>query len=590
VTRPRSFIPLLVVLLATTLALGRLTTASFLNWDDPSTLYQNPHLNPPTLAGLRHFWTHEQGHLYVPVTYTVWWLAALLSRDPTSATLNPHVFHTLNLLIHLGSTTLVFLLLRRFFRNPTAAAIGAAVFALHPVQVETVAWASGTKDLLAGFFSFAALFTLFRSIPTPARDADRATDTHNPPLPAVPLKTALLSTLFFVLALLSKPSAVMLPFVAGALLGWQTRAGLRRPAPYLLPLVWLLLCIPVVLLGKSVQSASLAPFTVPLYARPAIAADALTFYLRKLLFPTALAVDYGRSPLYALTHRPLGIAATVALLITGALILGRRSVPSLTLAGALLLLCTFPVLGLVPFDFQDYSTVADHYLYVALLGPAIAIAAWVAVQPRAARLATIGLFLLALLTFRQAGFWSDTVTLFAHNLDVNPRSGMSHLNSAIALTDANRPADAEAHYRAALRLDFTNASAHLGLGKLLAMTGQPDRALAHLDAAVRLAPDNPVAHFNRAVLLSDLDRPTAAIADYRAALRLNDDYADAHINLATLLLFSGDPSGAIDHFQRALRLRPSLPRARQGLDLAQQVLANPQLLQNEAPRPATTRP
>ena len=140
----------LVIVLAVLAVLGQIASHEFVGFDDPNTIYRNPRFNPPTVDNILYYWSHDEGLLYIPVTYTAWGLVATVARvespDVTGSSQNPWLFHALNVLLHLGAALLVFEWLRVILRVNWPACVGALVFALHPLQVETVAWASGTKD------------------------------------------------------------------------------------------------------------------------------------------------------------------------------------------------------------------------------------------------------------------------------------------------------------------------------------------------------------------------------------------------------------------------------------------------------------
>lgn len=443
--------------------------------------------------------------------------------------------------------------------DAVAAWIGAAIFAVHPVQVEAVAWCSGTKDLLAGALGLWAIYVLLRS--------------HG-----------IVGTILFVLALLAKPSAVVFPILAGVLLiyGRWSSGGLMRPHPgpppeyqgrgkrgwhpqkYVL-VIWLFLCIPLIVIGRTAQSAASSEFHVPWLARPIVALDAIGFYLRKIIWPCCLAVDYGHSPLNVLTGwRTVWVVGTV-LIIGGTIYLLRRKLSCLALGAIIFVVALLPVLGFVPFDFQDYSTTADHYLYVAMLGPAIVTAALARLRIFRAVLSAI-ICLLAIVTIHQCGFWTDSATLFSHNLQVNPRSGMSHVNLALALADKGEWQLADEHYHAALRLNFAYSRAQLGVGQILAMRGETKEAIAHFEAASRLEPDDPLVHYNLGIALASMNRADEAIAEYKKSLTIEPNFAAAQTNLAALLLQRGDLTGAEEHFRAALKVNPDSALAKRGLD------------------------
>lgn len=531
------------VLLFTALIFGRLGAADFTNWDDQTTIVDNPFLHTPLLRGLEQIWTRPQGHLYVPVTYCIWWITAAITGGASPS--GGHWFHGLNILIHLWTVAIVFLILKLLVRRNLPAALGAVLFAIHPVQVEPVGWCSGTKDLLAGALGLSAIFLLIRGI---GRD-----HFH---------KFALLgaATGLFAMALLAKPSAVIFPLLAMVLLIW-----LRRPRrDFVLPAIWLVMDIPIVIVGRLAQPVGPLRFVVPFYARPMIAGQAICFYLQKLFYPWSLAPDYGQSPAYILTQPATFWMVCVTIVLVGIIYLWRRQLPALALAGIIFIIALLPVLGLASFDFQHYSTTADHYLYVAMLGPAIVAAMWS--RTRTGQTVIIAaIFCLSILTIRQCGFWNNSATLFTHNLRVNQRSGMSHVNLAIALADRGEWSGAYAQYRAALQLDFANPRAQFGVGQILAMAHQPNRALPHLQAAARLESESALTHYELAVLLAQMMRDDRAIDEYEKALTLNPGFVQAQVNLGTLFLARGDLEKAKSHYEAALEIDPGLERAQKGL-------------------------
>jgi hypothetical protein len=465
--------------------------------------------------------------LYVPVTYTLWWLVACIARQPTAAW-----FHALNILIHLCSVTAVYALLCWRGYRETAALVGAAMFALHPVQVEAVAWCSGTKDLLAAAFGLWAIYLAARRRPVTA-------------------------TILFVLALFAKPSAVVFPLLAAMLLP-------RGRRTLILVGVWLILCVPVVWIGRLAQPASVEFFHVPLAVRPAIALDAIAFYLQKLFWPIHLVSDYGHSPLAVLTSSLIKLRMEIVLILAATLWLFRRQLPCLHLAAAIFVVALLPTLGFVPFDFQNYSTTADHYIYVPMFGAALLVAVLTKYRPVIPMLIAL-VCILGIRTVYQCGFWADSVTLFSHDLNINPRSQASHVNLAIALADRNEWAAADQQYHEALSLNFANSRAQLGVGQILALRGQTQAALGHLEIASRLESDDPLVFYNLGIALASLNRPEEAIAEYERALAIEPNFAAAQTNLGTLLLERGNLAGAELHYRAALKINPQLELPLRGL-------------------------
>lgn len=478
-------LPLLLVLVATVLVFAPVAGHGYLSWDDDVFFTQNPNLHPPTPQSLRAVWTGPYAHLYAPVTYTAWWLLARGSGAPApdgSWAVSPAVFHVASLLLHLIGVALAYCLLLALVEAPWAAAAGAVLFALHPLQVETVAWASELKDLLGGAFGLLAVLCYVR-----ARRAGRL-------LPYVA------ATVAFVLAMLSKPNLVALPLVAltvdWLLLKTPPKRALLTVAP------WLALALAQALFTRHVQPPS-PVLTVPLWQRCFVAGDTLAFYLAKLAWPLRLAADYGRKPTLVVAHW-WGYATWLApaALLGAAVALRRRS--RWALPGLLwFTLALLPVLGLLPFDFQQYSTPADHYAYLALFGPALALAGLalhLGVRPdrpltRYAPLPVcLGLVLLIAQSGLQTLTWSNSEVFWRHTLEVNPRCALAHNNLGAQYMVAGKLHEAAAEFQAAVELTPDDADALVNLGLVLMRLGEVQPARDALQRGLWARPSDPKAH------------------------------------------------------------------------------------------------
>jgi hypothetical protein len=461
--RPRSgenLLPLALVLMTTVAALWPVCRAGFVQWDDHAVLYQDPTLNPPTLKSVRIWWTtphRASNRLYTPIAYMVWGLLAWVARVPpdpaTGIALDPHVFHAANLLIHLLTTSVAYFFLKRLIGLRWTAAAGAAVFALHPVQVESVAQASGLQGLLAGLFSLTAVLLYLRSVGE-GRMASRAATLvgrgvrtrpligtpGSPPLvpeyePAPPVDgfrpgLYAAATGILVLALLSKPAAMVTPLLAAALQVLWVGGGLREAARRLWP--W---AIVAAACGVAVWLMQVPPpldVAIPVYDRPLIAGYSLAFYLYKILLPWRLGIVYARATppellrgdaIYYTWLLPAGLAA--------ALLHARRQRPELRplAVGALwFAVGLLPVLGFTRFDFQILSTVADRYLYLPMFGVALCVASatslpWCRRRSRTMTFISVALLALAVRSNAQARVWHDTQSLFRNAYRVNPGGG-----------------------------------------------------------------------------------------------------------------------------------------------------------------------
>ena len=456
---------LAVLAIAVLITFGPLISGEFLTWDDQLNLYQNPWMNPVTWETVSHYWRHSDGYMYMPVTHTIWSVGASFARisspDANGSLLNPMMFRACNILVHCGSALLVYLILHRLTRNPIAALLGALFYALHPIQVETVGWISALKDLLWGFFSFAAIDQYLRYTASNRR-------LHYG-----------IGTVLLILAMLSKPTAMVTPMIVividRLLVGRSWRQVIASGGP------WLALSIPCAFVARSIQPASYIDGG-PLWARPLIACDSLTFYAGKILWPYHLAADYGHRPALVLSTGALAWAwiLPVALAIVAVWQIRRRP---WILAGLLVfVIATLPTLGLTTFLFQLFSTTADHYLYVSMLGLALIIAYALAAARWPTRyVVTAGTLVIATLAARsiaQTHVWLDNAAFYANNLAVNPNSLPTLMEMANKDLEAGNPADASKRLQQALDVEPKYMKANNLQIKALIALGRDDEAAA----------------------------------------------------------------------------------------------------------------
>jgi tetratricopeptide (TPR) repeat protein len=578
--RSARFLTILVLVGATLAVFGPIAVHDFVGWDDDINLYDNAYLDPVSSETVLHFWRSPYFKLYIPVTYTLWsglaWAAQTLHPDSPALRDYPAYFHIASLVLHTACVLLAFSLLEVLLRKAETAgdprrdserailwpaAAGALLFALHPLQAEPVAWATGMKDLLAGFFSLLALLAYARSAVAPSRGGR--------------MVRYALATAFFFLGLLSKPSAAAVPFVAISLDFWVLRRPPRKSVAA--AGLWAALLVPWFLLVRKLQPPEGIRSVPPLWARPLIAGDSLAFYLRKLAWPFRLAPDYGRTPEAAMASHWIYIAwlVPVALVVLIVVLRGFRSILlgsfAVFVAGAL------PVLGLVAFQHQNISTVADRYLYLSMLGPALALAFFLRrcqgfpVFHRRAATAAAAL-LIVLLAARSAAElpnWRDTLTLFGHVIEVNPASAASHSNLGHALWMAGRNAEAKGHYEAALRLNPQYGIAWNNLGNLYLFEGKTEAAVEQYTKALESSNRDDVADaLNNLGIASDrLGRTDEAIGFYRRVLAVRPDYDKAYNNLAHVLARKGQFEEAIGLYWKAIELKPNYADARRNLSV-----------------------
>jgi tetratricopeptide (TPR) repeat protein len=535
-------------------------------WDDYGNIVENPYLNPAR-PDVLYFWKKPYEGLYIPLTYTVW--AALAGFSQGSGThgdsggLDPELFHLANLALHLLSVLVVFAILWKLVRSDWGACAGALLFALHPVQVEPVAWITGMKDVLAGFLSLVAVWQYLgysTATSSSAKVTDESAkasaekgDTLNPGQKGYHY---VLATLAFLLALLAKPTAAVVPLAAWLLDYWILRRSVSRRTLVLLG--WTVLAVPFIAFAKLTQPDTAMKFIAPVWARPLVAGDALAFYLYKLVWPLWLGPDYGRSPEWVLQQRWIFVSWIVPCGLAVLIWLRKEWRPWLVASLGVFFVGVLPASGLIPFVFQSISTVADRYLYFSMLGPALAVA-WLLSQYHG-RLVVVGcvlmLGLLGVRTASQTQVWRDTMTLFTQASAVNPQSWTAHYNVGMALVGQGNLEEGIGHYRRALQIDPESARTQNELGIALARQGKVSEAIESYQQALRLLPGFALPHYNLGNLLKGQGKLTEALRHYQEAVRIDPDFLAAHNNLAVALVEGGNSEEAIQHFRRVLEINP----------------------------------
>ncbi len=539
--------------------------------------------------GLYRFWCTTEAQDYWPVTNTTFWIEWRLWG------MNPTGYHVTNLILHIIEALLIWIILRKL--SIPGAFLGAVIFAVHPVNVESVAWIAQRKNLMAMLFFLLSILCYLRQFPSSCSDDVRSRHTlsADPAQGECGLLTGRwywLSLLAFVLAMLSKGSAAVLPVLLLGIVWWLrtgtvpifasakmglspsvSRWDLARTGPFFL--------VALVLAGVNVwfqtHGTEIVIRSASFAQRLLGAGGVVWFYLYKALLPLNLAFVYPQwhievgNPLWWL---PL-VAAVV---VTMVLWLYRKSWSRPFLfAWGFFCVGLAPMMGFVDVGYMQYSLVADHYQHIAIIGViALASALW-STWHRWTRggarwaatvvgMAVVGIFIL--LSWRQSGMYSDAMTLYQATLEKNQDCWMAYYNLGNASYRAGRLQEAIEHYQQALTIKSDYPEAHNNLGAALAKLDRPQEAIEHLEQTLRLKPDYPEAHNNLGLALDKLGRYPEAIEHYRQALRLKPDYPEAHNNLGLTLDKSGRYPEAIEHYRQALRLKPDYPEAHNNLGLA----------------------
>ena len=551
-------------------------------WDDESHLTQNPCIVGP--LGLKEIWTTTQAVYYPLVLTTFWALHKFFG-------LLPWPYHILTVLMHAGSAVLLWRVLRQL--GVRAAWLGAALWALHPVMVQSVAWVTELKNTQSCLFYLLSIFCFLNWEEQSNLPATRRTKR---------ILMFSLSFVFFLLASLSKPSVVMLPGVLALCIWWRRRRIRWHDTVSLVPfLVVSALASAWTIWEQKFHANAVGPEWAQTWPeRLIIAGRAIWFYLGKLFWPDPLIFIYPRWEIHSSTwmaYLPL-VAASVGIILLW--LLPGKAGRAVFFAAAYYVVSLFPVLGFFSVYFFRYSFVSDHFQYLASMGPLalagaaitqgarrlVALRRGPSLLPARQRnavarttewqsflLAAIGgalLLVLGVLTWRQTAIYHNVFTLYTSTLTKNPGCWMAHYNLGIALSDRGKTDEAIAHYRQAIELRPNYAEAHYNLGRLLAQKGQLDDAVTHYEKALEINPVDAEAHNNLGVTLFGGGRVDEAIVHYQQALTIRPDYADASCNLANALLSKGDLDGAIASYSLCLELSPNQPEAE--YDLASALL------------------
>ncbi|MFT3783927.1 MAG: tetratricopeptide repeat protein [Nibricoccus sp.] len=547
-----------VLFLATLVLFSRALTCDFLDYDDPDFLTQNPAVQ----AGLswqtvgEAFTTSDAGNWY-PITR----LSHVVAWQFLGA--HPRGHHAINVILHAGSAVLAFLTLRRLTASFWRSATCAALFAWHPLRVESVAWIAERKDVLSVFFGLLSLLAY-------ANYALSLTDRRTSRIGLY-----LLSLISYVLSLLSKPMLVTLPFVLLLLDAWPLQrwapvqtttnnesANDQRSIIQLLvekvPFIFAALASCVVTFVVQQNDGGITN-AFSLGSRVENAVVSIGRYLQKFTWPVDLAAPYAHPE-----HWPIGTIVVSAAVLASLLIIAalcHRKRPWILVGITWFLATLIPVLGLLQSGLQ---AMADRYSYIPSLGLGIALV-WTINDllntskhrfAIGATMATITLLLLGCWTWKQTAYWSNSQRLFEHTLLLNENNYLAHTYLGTTLANAGRLDEAARHYQRAIELSPTYAAAHFGLGSVLEKRGNRTQALDYYQKAVTLRPNYPQALFGLGLTLLKDGRPAEAFSQFSSAAKYDPRSSHAERGLGLAEMELNHLPEAIRHFKRALALNP----------------------------------
>jgi Flp pilus assembly protein TadD len=555
-------------LLAVALVYHEVPFHDFVNFDDPMFLYENGHVARGfTWEGFVWAWTNKDAVLWHPLA----WIGHMAVAE--TAGMNPAAHLLVNLGLHAANACLLGVLLYRLTGMPWRSLAVAVLFALHPVNVEVAAWASQLKTTSSAFFFLLGVFAYVRGI-------ERGRES------------GWIVLLLFAVSMLAKPALVFFPAVLVLLDFWPLRRipargdgpGWRRWTAGKLPFMILaaVLLSLTMLPWTTAAAADVAPMQLPDWRRLGAVPGNYAGFLKLFVWPLDLAVLYPESH----DMNPFAVLGAAGLLaaVTVWIWVSRTRRPELLTGWLWFVVLLLPASGVLR---AGQHTLADRYLYVPSIGLMIAvvwsISGWL--KPRARGLswfAWVGCAVpLGLLAERQTSYWADSTSLWRRAAAVTPPNEVRHINLGNALLAVGAEREAEAEFRAAIRLEAENPRPYVNLAILEQRRGRTLEAVQLFRQARALAPTDARILSNLGSLLDDLGQQAEARLLLEQATRLNPLLPEAWVNLGVLHAKSGDLGSARGSFEAALRLRPDHPEALRNMGV---------LLRQMAPQPAPATP
>ena len=528
-----------IVLTVITLAVfWQVNQFDFINLDDQVYVMENLHIQSGiTLDGLRWAFASTYAEFWHPLT----WLSLML--DYQFYGLNAGGFHVTNLILHILSTLLLFWLFNRMTGAVWKSAFVAAIFALHPLHVESVAWVAERKDVLSAFFWMLTLCLYVYYTEKPA------------------VRRYLPVLFCFVLALMSKPMVVTLPLILILLDYWPLKRFESRKDNLLL---WQLKeKIPFFVLSSIFSIITLLtqnkPFVkhFPFNARIANAPVSFVTYLEKTFWPHDMAVFYPFS--YQIPAWKVLLASLLILIITTAVIVMMKRLPYLFAGWLWYAITILPVIGIVS---VGNFAMADRYHYLPSIGIAVMLAWGIPSLIKKEDMrknilfpaALVSLAIMSVLTWRQCGYWKNSIELFSHALQSTQNNHLAHTNIGIALFAEGKSKEAIYHYNKAINIKPDYVPPYKGRGVVYVKLGQYQRAIEDFNQATRLDHNDFLPYYNRGFIFANFAQYQLAIDNFNEAIRLRPDFTDAYNNRAAVYFNKGDSISGCRDAQKACAL------------------------------------
>ena len=521
-------------------------------WDDNEHLTGNACIVGP--LGFKDIWTASQSYYYPLVLTSFWILHQFVG-------LNPLPYHLFTVFMHAGSAVLLWRVLQRL--DVKAAWLGAALWALHPVIVQSVAWITELKNTQSCLLYLLSILFFLKS-----RDVDATAHQRR--------WRFAISLLFFAMAITSKSATVMLPVVLGLCLWWQNGRISRRDFLQLLPffLISVVASAWTIWEQKFHSGALGVEWSQTLPERFAIAGWDIWFYLGKLIWPSGLSFFY---PQWKIDIGKLSTFLPLLGAIAGLFFLwyARNSrLRPLFVAAFYFVVSLFPVLSFFNVYFFRFSFVSDHFQYLAAMGPLALAASGIAefgqsiAKEKSWLQSLLGgalLLIFGILSWRQANYYTDAETLYRMSIDRNPKSWVAYTNLGAVFLQKRQLEDAISYCQKALEIKPDAAETQYNLGNCFLAKGDFALAIGPYQTALRTEPGNVRTHNNLAACLAGIGRIEQALDEWREAIRVDPNFAESHFNLGYVLMQVGHRDEAAKQLIEAVRLKPDYAIAREKL-------------------------
>jgi len=539
---------------------------SFVNYDDGMYVTSN-YFVQKGLSLINIIWAFS--NVYAANWHPLTWLSHML--DVQLYGLSPGGHHMTSVLFHVVNSLLLFLVFRRMTGQIWQSGFVAAIFALHPLHVESVAWVAERKDVLSMFFWVLTMYSYILYVEHPG------------------VTRYMLALIFFVLGLMTKPMLVTLPFVLLLLDYWPLRRFQLKHEDdpgrksgqqlHMITLIWekapfFIISIAASAIALFAQHskgtvASLDRFT--LFVRIENILVSYVDYIGKMIWPDNLSAFYPYPGILTGWH-----VVGSCLLLAFITFLAVRSLnprPWFIIGWLWYIGTLVPVIGIVQVGLQ---AMADRYTYIPLIGLFIIIAwgvpelaiRWRLKKPVFVGITTAILIVFMVISWLQVRYWADNISLYEHALDVTSDNFVAHNGLGCDLTTRGMLDEAVIHYSEALRIRPEYAEAHYNLGHVLSIQGKNEEAIEHFHKALQIKPDYAEAHDYLGYELACLGNRQEAIKHFRKAIQIKPDYAEAHDYLGYELLHQGKSEEALEHFRKALQISPNYAVAHHNLGIA----------------------